>query len=201
MVILSARDARAVVFGVTVTLLVAPLTVEPAPPVLVLAFRVVAALVGGYILWLSVRPARTILLRARLGGTSEATFVGLAFALALLIPHSGPGPAGPPALAAAVATGLAGANLLAFGPDPLRLGGGAIVFLVSASLGAAWLGGAAGDAAQLGVAMAALAASVATGWISLNAHSAVAEPGVGPALRPSGAIPLAGDAAESREAG
>jgi hypothetical protein len=172
MLVLSARDGRAVVFGLTLALLVFPLAVEPPPAILTLAFREVASLLSGYVLWVGVRQAKEAITPMPLGGMTEAVFVGLAFALGLLLPDSGPGPAGSPAVAAALAAGTGAVTLLAFGPGMLRLCGGAVVFLIAAVLGSAWLTGQATDAAQLTGSAALLAAAVATAWISLNTLAA-----------------------------
>jgi hypothetical protein len=178
MLVLSARDGRGVVFAVTLTLVVAPLAVEPAPPILVLTFREVAALLAGYVLWMGVRPTRETITPMPLGGTTEAVFVGLAFALGLLVPDAGPGPAGSPALAAAIATGFGALTLLGFGPGMLRLCAGGVLFLLAATLGTAWLAGHLSDAAQIAAAIALLAGAVASGWVSLNTIAARAELGL-----------------------
>jgi hypothetical protein len=178
MLVLSARDGRAVVFGLTLVLLVVPLAVEPPPALLTLAFREIAALLAGYVLWVGVRRAREAIIPMPLGGTTEAVFVGLAFALGLLVPDSGPGPAGAPSLAAALAAGGGALMLLAFGPGMLRLCAGAVLFLIAAVLGSAWLTGALTDAAQVSAAAALLAASVASAWISLNTLVARDEAGL-----------------------
>jgi hypothetical protein len=175
MLVLSSRDGRAVVFALTLTLLVAPLAVEPPPAIVTLAFREVAALLAGYVLWIGVRASREGLTPMPLGGITEATFVGLAFALGLLVPDSGPGPAGPAALAAAIATGFGALNLLAFGPGMLRLCGGGMLFVLAATLGTSWLAGQLSDAGQIGAAAALLAAAVASAWLSLNTIAVHAE--------------------------
>jgi hypothetical protein len=175
MLVLSVRDGRAVVFALTLTLLVAPLAVEPPPAIITLAFREVAALVSGYVLWIGVRGSRDALTPMPLGGLIEATFVGLAFALGLLVPDSGPGPAGSAALAAAIATGFGALNLLAYGPGMLRLCAGGLLFVLSATLGTAWLAGHLTDAAQIGAAAALMAGAIASAWVSLNTIAAHAE--------------------------
>jgi hypothetical protein len=172
MLVVRERDARALVFAVTVIILVAPLTIEPAPDVLVLAFREVAALLAGYVLWIAIRTLPPALNSPRLGGTPEAAFVAVAFVLGLLVAGSGPGPAGPPAVAASLAVGLAAVNLLLFAPDPVRLGIGAMLFLLASSVAAGWLGGRLFDASHISIAIALLAAAVATAWIAVNAASA-----------------------------
>ena len=169
--ILRADDGRTCVFGVALALLVAPLAVEPLPGLLALAFRVVAALLAAYLLYIAVRASTRLLVPTRLGGTTEAVFVALAFALGLLVPGAAPERAGPPALASALAVGLAGLDLLLFGQDSLRLGSGAILSVLGASLGYAWLTGPISDASQLAVASALLAAAVSTAWLSLNAYA------------------------------
>jgi hypothetical protein len=178
MLVLSARDGRGVVFGITLTLLVAPLAVEPAPPILILTFREIAALLSGYILWIGVRQSQEAITPMPLGGTTEAVFVGLAFALGLLVPDSGPGPAGSPALAAALAIGFGALNLLGFGPGMLRLCAGGVLFLLAATLGTSWLAGHLSDAAQIAASVALLAGAVASAWVSLNTIAARAELGL-----------------------
>jgi hypothetical protein len=138
---------------------------------------VVASLLAAYLLYIAVRASTRLLVPTRLGGTTEAAFVALAFALGLLVAGPAPsgagampGGAGPSALASALAIGVAGLDLLLFGQDSLRLGSGAMLALLGASLAYAWLAGPIGDLSQLTVACALLAASVATAWLSLNAY-------------------------------
>jgi hypothetical protein len=185
---LRARDARALVLAITVAALVAPLAVEPTPGLLPLAFRVVAALLGGYVLWVSVRPFPARLQPLAMGGTGEAAFIVLAFAIALLVPIPVPGAASAAALAAGLAVGVAAVDLLAFGPDAFRLGTGAQLALLASSLGAAWLGGGLSDASHVGLAIALLAAAVASAWVWLNAAAGSGDIGAGarPRTTPAG---------------
>jgi hypothetical protein len=161
-----APDGRAIALGAALTLLLAPVASGALPDAIALAYRIVAALLSAYLLWMAVRTTTPFVSPPRLGGTAEAAFVGVGFVLGLVLGYgSGEGSAAP--LAAALATGLAALSLLVFGRDPLRVGTGAILGLLAAGLGQAWLTGTTTDLAQLALASAILAAAAATAWLTL----------------------------------
>lgn len=164
--VLRAPDARAVTLGAALAVVLAPLASEPLPGVIALSYRMIAALLSAYLLWLAVRATTPFVGLPRLGGTAEAAFVVVAFVLGLML-GLGTATAGAAALAAGLAAGLAALGLLGFARDALRLGIGAVLALLAAGLGQSWLTGTAGDLAQLAFATAILAAAAATAWLSL----------------------------------
>lgn len=72
-VALSARDVRLVVVGVEVAMVASPVAATPGPTGLTVAFRIVGAVLAGYLLWVAARSR---------GVQSEGTGVGI---LALLV--------------------------------------------------------------------------------------------------------------------
>jgi hypothetical protein len=144
-------------------LVLAPAVTQPGPPVLMLAFRVVAAVLAAYLLFLAARMTDPLLEPAPLGGTPEAGFVIAAAILGWLI-----APGAPAALAAAAATSVAAATLLAFGRDGLRIGAGGIMALVSAGLWTAVGAGASADSlVELALGISILVAAALTTWLAL----------------------------------
>jgi hypothetical protein len=151
-------------FGLALALILAPAVSSPLPGLLPLAFRIVAALLAAFLVYLAVRSTTRRVGPTPLGGTPEAVFVLLAFTLGLL---ASPGRAEAPLLAASLATGVAGADMLAFAKDPLRLGAGGMLGLLAAGMAAAWMAGTAGDLAQVALGSAILAAAAAGAWLSI----------------------------------
>ena len=165
---LRATDGRVAAFGLALVLVLAPAVSSPLPGVVPLAFRVLAALLAAYLVYLSLRTTTRLIGASRLGGTPEALFVLLGFILGGLLTLPSPQTRGDTALlAATLAAGIGAVTLLPFSRDPIRLGVGAMLGLVAAGLGAAWLSGTAGELAQLSLGSAILAAGAATAWLSV----------------------------------
>ena len=165
-VVLRAEDGRSVVLALTLAAVVAPLAGEPLPHLAALGFRIVAALLAGYLLRIAVRNSTALVGPTRLGGSVEASFVGVAFALGLLLSPPAGGPAGSQsAAAAALSAGVGALNLLLFSHDALRAGAGAVLGLIAAGLATTWLSGSPGDVFELALAAAILAAAAATAWL------------------------------------
>jgi hypothetical protein len=137
----SAREARAAVLGLTISGVTAPLLADPPPETLPLAARLLAAILAGYLLWISVRE-RPLTRGSRLGWPTEAMLAAAA-AVAGLGAAGFAGPAGGPPEAEAAAFAL---GALAIGPilrtaDVFRLAIGLLLAVLGAGVGRVALAG------------------------------------------------------------
>lgn len=137
----SAHEARAAILGLTISGVTAPLLAEPPPTTLPLAARLLAAILAGYLLWISVRQ-RPITRGSRLGWPVEAMLAAAA-AVAGLGAAGFAGPAGGPPEAEAAAFAL---GALAIGPilrtaDLFRLAIGLLLAVLGAGAGRVALAG------------------------------------------------------------
>jgi hypothetical protein len=137
----SARNARAAVLGLVVTMVGAPLLDDPPAAPLGLAARLVAAVLAGYLLGIAARGSRTRTGGSRVGWPTDA-LLAAAGAIVGYGSHGLGAPAAGPPFAAAAGFALAALSVLPVvnGRDILRIGlglglllGG--VLLVRASLG------------------------------------------------------------------
>ena len=162
----SARDSRAAVVGLGLTLILAPLLASPLPLPLGLAARLAGGLLGAYLLWIAVRAGGPTG-GSRLGWPAEALLAASAFVVGLGTFGLGAVALGP---IEAQATGIALATLalvpVATGRDIVRIGIGLFLLLEGALLVRVGLGGnpsalehlaTAGLVAALGGSVAALA--------------------------------------------
>lgn len=174
--LLRSSSARSAVLGIGVALLLTPLTASPLAEPTALAFRLGCALLATYLLRLATGGQRAELLGApRLGGSTESIFVLAAFAVGLVAAGSGlaadprslAAEAGRNALAFALglALGLAALDLLLFGHDALRVGGGGLLGLLAAVLGYRALAGDATAPFELAVGAAVVALAATTAWL------------------------------------
>jgi hypothetical protein len=168
----SARNARAAILGLVVTMVGAPLLAEPAAAPAALAARLVAALLAGYLLWIATRGHNARTAGSPLGWPTDA-FVAIAGAAVGYGSHGLGAPTSGPALASAAGFALAALAVLPVvtGRDILRVGIGLVLLLGGALLVRTALGGTpdpmeqvltAGLVAALGGAVAILAASART---------------------------------------
>ena len=147
-VAVSLRDSRSVVIGLAVLAVVQPLVADPVAEPIGLAARLLAAVLGGYLLWIAVRDDRNLGATALLTGGSRIgwpaeVLIGAAGAVVGFAAHGLGASAGGPALASAagfaIAT-LAVAPLLT-GRDILRLSVGLVLLLHAGLLVRVALGG------------------------------------------------------------
>jgi hypothetical protein len=147
-VAVSLRDSRSVVIGLAVVAVVEPLVADPVAEPIGLAARLLAAVLGGYLLWIAVRDDRRLGATALLTGGSRIGWpaellIGAAGAVVGFAAHGLGASAGGPALASAagfaIAT-LAVAPLLT-GRDILRLSIGLVLLLHAGLLVRVALGG------------------------------------------------------------
>jgi hypothetical protein len=140
-VAVSARETRAAVLGLTVSGVTAPLLADPLPAPLPLAARLVAAVLAGYVLLISIR-ARPVTRGSRLGWPVEALLAASA-AVAGLGAAGFAGPAGgpPEAEAAAFALGAVAIGPILRGADVFRLAVGLVLGVLAAGLGRVALAG------------------------------------------------------------
>jgi hypothetical protein len=146
-VAVSSRQARVAILGLVVALVAVPVIADPRPDILPLAGRLLAALLSGYLLWITARSEATrVTAGSRLGWPVEA----LAAAAAGVV---GFGTASSGSLPEAQAAGFALA-VLAVGPvvrqgDPLRLAVGLLLLVTAATLVLSASAGAASPIGQL----------------------------------------------------
>jgi hypothetical protein len=140
-VAVSSRETRAAVLGLTVAGITAPLLADPLPGPLPLAARLIAAVLAGYVLLISIRQ-RPMTRGSRLGWPVEALLAAAAAVAGLGAAGFG-GPAGGPAEAEAAAFAL---GALAIGPilrgaDVFRLAMGLVLAVLAGSVGRVALAG------------------------------------------------------------
>jgi hypothetical protein len=138
----SARNARAAILGLVVTMVGAPVIAEPVPAPLALAARLVGALLAGYLLWIATRGHNIRTAGSRVGWPTDA-FVAAAAAVVGYGSHGLGAPAGGPAIASAAGFALAAVAILPVitGHDILRVGLGLCLLLGGALLVRTGLGG------------------------------------------------------------
>jgi hypothetical protein len=136
----SARDGRLVALGLLVAMIAAPLAASPQPPVLAIAFRILGALLAGYLIWAATR-ARSIESEGTgIGAVSEVVAAAAAFGIGWFVTPVKP-LAGPIAAQAAGIALVALAVVPLLGRNILRLGAGMAVLTLGISLLLqAWVG-------------------------------------------------------------
>ena len=149
-VAVTARDARATLLGLLVVLLAAGLLADPVPGPLPIAARMASAVLACRLIAVAIRGEGVITSGSRLGWPVEL-LAAIAGALVGAGTHGlGAAPAGPEAAqAAGFAVGVLAVAPIVSGRDVLRLGIGAILLLVGASLVRVGLAGTPSDLEQL----------------------------------------------------
>jgi hypothetical protein len=163
-VAVSARETRAAVLGLTVSAVTVPLLADPLPGPLPLAARLLAAILAGYVLLISIRE-RPVTRGSRLGWPVEA-LLALCAAVAGLGAAGFAGPADGPPEAEAAAFALAALSIgpILRGADVFRLAIGLVLAILAAGLGSVALAGTPSPLDQIvvGGMTIVLAAAVAT---------------------------------------
>jgi hypothetical protein len=167
-VAVSAREARVAILGLTICGVTAPLLADPPPAPLPLAGRLLAAILAGYLLWISTRE-RPLTRGSRVGWPAEALLAAAA-AVAGLGAAGFAGPAGGPPEAEAAAFAL---GALAVGPilrasDIFRLAIGLLLAVLGAGVGRVALAGTAVPLDQLVIAGLTIVLAAAVGTIARN---------------------------------
>jgi hypothetical protein len=155
-VAVAARDARAAILGLAVTLIGTPVLADPVPAPLGLATRFVGAVLAAYLLWVVARDrARSGLPAASTGGSRVGWPADVLVALAAFVVGFAAHGLGAPALGSVLAS-AAGFAVAAValtptltGRDVLRVGLGSILLVDAALLVRAALGGTPNDFEQL----------------------------------------------------
>lgn len=172
-VAVSARETRAALLGLLVTLLGASLLADPLPGVLPIAARIVAAFLAARLIAVGIRGEGEVTGGSRLGWPVEAL---LAAAAALIgfgthgLGAPGEGPA--EAQAAGFAVGVLAAAPIVTGRDVFRLGIGSILLLVGGLLVRQGLGGTPSDLEQLVTSGLVVGLGGALAVIALGARAA-----------------------------
>jgi hypothetical protein len=215
----SSRESRAAILGLTLAAVAAPLVADPLPEMLPLAARLVAAILGGFLLWVAVRgqPATR---GSRLGWPVEGLLAAAAAVAGFgAIGIVAPGPAAEVLVGAdraviapreALAAGFATASL-AIGPifagrDVLRLGTGLVLAVLAAQLVRVGLAGSPSGFEQivtagLTVAVAGASASLAANAVQSGSGlepSTVPRPAAGPRPAAEPATPAGAEASPRR---
>ncbi|HEV8490013.1 MAG TPA: hypothetical protein VGQ58_09530 [Candidatus Limnocylindrales bacterium] len=205
----SSRESRPAILGLTLAAVAAPLVADPLPDMLPLASRLVAAILGGFLLWVAVRgqPATR---GSRLGWPVEGLLAAAAAVAGFgAIGIVAPGPAAEvlvgagravvaprEALAAGFATGALAIGPIFAGRDVLRLGTGLVLAVLAAQLVRVGLAGSPSGLEQIVTAGLTVVVAGASATLAANAvqsgrglePSTVPRPAAGPrpAAEPGG---------------
>lgn len=135
LVAITGRDARVALIGLVVTMSAAPFLADPLPGPAALAARVVAAVLGGYLLFVVLRETTAVTRGSLVGLPAETLAAAAAFVVGYGTSGHGSVPLGP---AAASATGFALAVIavapIVRGADVFRLGVALAVLVTGAEL-------------------------------------------------------------------
>ncbi len=169
-VALSARDARVGVLGLTLAGVVAPVIADPLPDSTALAFRLAAAILAGYLVWVVFRETDSATGSSSLGWPVELVAAASAFVIGLGPSALGIERGGP---VEAVAAGLALTALsmtpIIFARDAYRLGAGLVLLLTGAGLLRTGLAGTPGPLEQVTVGLLTVGLLGAIAVLSANA--------------------------------
>jgi hypothetical protein len=168
----SARNARAAILGLFISLAFSPLLADPTAQPLGLAARLVGSTLAGYLLWVAGRGAGVRTGGSRLGWPSEVLVAAAAAAVGYGS-HGLGAPAAGPALAQAAGFALAALSIAAIanGGDIIRVGTGLVLLVSGTILVRTALGGTPDPLEQVVVAglIAALGGAVAVLAVSARA--------------------------------
>jgi hypothetical protein len=149
-VAVTARDARATLLGLLVVLLGSALLADPLPGPLPIAARMAAAFLACRLIAVAIRGDDVLTTGSRLGWPVELLAAIAALLVGVGTHGLGATPAGPvTAQAAGFAVGVLAVAPIVSGRDVLRLGVGAMLLLVAASLVRVGLAGTPSDLEQL----------------------------------------------------
>jgi hypothetical protein len=175
-VAVSAHNARTVILGLTVALVLSPTESDPIPDPIGLAARLVGGVLAAYLLWVATRGDRSGSTGSLVGWPTEVFLAAAAAAVGYGI-HGVYAPAGGPASATAAGFALGALALVPVltGRDILRIGVGLCLLLTGALMISASLYGPAdpfeqiltgGLVATLGGAIAILVVAARSGELS-----------------------------------
>jgi hypothetical protein len=135
LVAISGRDARVALLGLVVALVAAPLLADPPPEPAALGVRVVAALLGGYLLFMTLRDS-TAMTRGSLAGLPAETLAAAAAYVIGYGTHGLGGAALGPTAASATGFALAVISVapIVRGADVFRLGVALAILVTGAEL-------------------------------------------------------------------
>ena len=149
-VAVTARDARATLLGLLVVLLGSAILADPLPGPLPIAARMAAAFLACRLIAVAIRGDDVLTTGSRLGWPVELLAAIAALLVGVGTHGLGATPAGPvTAQAAGFAVGVLAVAPIVSGRDVLRLGVGAMLLLVAASLVRVGLAGTPSDLEQL----------------------------------------------------
>lgn len=135
LVAITGRDARIALVGLLVALVAAPLLADPAPEAAAVGVRIVAALLGGYLLFMTLRDSSAVTRGSLVGLPAETLAAAAAYVIGYGTSGLGSAPLGP---TAASATGFALAVIsvapIVRGADVFRLGVALAILVTGAEL-------------------------------------------------------------------
>jgi hypothetical protein len=135
LVAITGRDARVALAGLVVALAAAPLLADPLPGPASIGVRVVAALLGGYLLYMILRDTTTITRGSLVGLPAETLAAAAAFVIGYGTSGLGSTPLGPAeASAAGFALAVIAAAPIVRGADVFRLGVALAILITGAEL-------------------------------------------------------------------
>jgi hypothetical protein len=135
LVAITGRDARVAVVGLVVTMAAAPFLADPLPNWPALAARVVAALLGGYLLFVVLRDTTAVTRGSLVGLPAETLAAAAAFVVGWGTSGLGSAPIGPAqASAAGFALAVISVAPIVRGADVFRLGVALAVLVTGAEL-------------------------------------------------------------------
>ncbi len=179
----SARDARAGIVGLVLASVASAVIADPLPDLVPLAFRVVAALFAGYLLWVTIRETDTRTGSSALGWPAETMAAAAAFAIGFAPSLLETERAGPDAaLAAGFALIILAVVPVIFARDAFRLGMGLLLLLDGAALVRVGIAGNPTSLEQLAFGILVIGVAGAASVVALNAYavSGTLEVGVAP---------------------
>jgi hypothetical protein len=142
LIAVTARDARRALGGLVVVLAITPLLADPLPDLAPLAARVVAALLGGYLLFMVLRDTTALTRGSLIGLPAEAFAAGAAFIVGLGTSGLGSSALGPAeAQGAGFALAVLAVAPIVRGADVFRLGVALAILVTGAELVRAGLAG------------------------------------------------------------
>lgn len=188
----SARDARVALLGLVLALVGAPLVADPAPPLLPLAARLVAAILAGQLLWVTLRATTTRTRGSALGWPFEGFAAAAAFVIGFGVAGAGADAAGPrEAQAAGLALAVLALNPVLFGRDTFRLGIGLALLVLAATILRVALAGTPGPLEQLVTGGLVVGLGGALAVVCANAFAAVGDFEIPERRRPPVTVPRA----------
>lgn len=192
-VAVSSHDARSALLGLVLALVAAPLLADPPPHLLPLAIRIVAAVLAGELVWITIRATSTSTRGSSLGWPVELLVAAAAFVVGWGIADFGSDGNGPrEAMAAGVALAAISLNPMLLGRDTFRIGTGIVLLVLAATVLRVALSGTPGPLEQIVTGGLTVGLGAALAVLCANAFAAAGEFEMPERRRPSVSSPGVG---------